>query len=168
MSVEQFQKVTQAAVTVPTAAPSTLAVTLARPTTKAAASNTVDFVAGNPPTEEDFLAGLVQVKLSSALAVADIQLLKLEKVTAAVDAAETPLFPNGSAAATSKVVYEDTTGIAGNDTELASLLNNLTVLAGESLKLTLKNGSGSDISGTIRAHYELGRNQADYSLRDEA
>lgn len=168
MSVQQFQQVTQVSVLVPTAAPSTLEFSLARPTSKAATSNTVDFVAGHPATEEDFLAGLVQIKLSSTLAVAGIQLLKLEKVAATVEQAETTLFPNGSAASANVVLYEDTTGIAGDDAQLAAFLNNITIISGESLKMTLKNTSGGNLSGVVRAHYELGRNQADYSLRDEA
>lgn len=167
MSVQQFQQVTQSLSTTITNTDTGI-IAIPRPTSKAATSNTIDFVAGNPQTEEDFLAGLAMIKLSTTFTAATVFLVKLVKVAATVEQAETTLFPNGSPASGDVVVYEDATGIATNDALISPLLSNLTIIAGESFKISLKNSSGGSLTGTVSCHYELGRNQADYSLRDEA
>ena len=180
MAVKRDQDYFVVAVTLAAGTP--LEVTLPRPTTLPAFSDTVDHVAAPAARREDE-AGTVLVDVTGL--PADSNLLKIEKVRSAASPftagvndpgstggitnidQEEPLFPTGASAVTVNTAFEDATGVRVGATNqvlsAVALLENLSVRSYETIRLTLVSAGGG--SGFLRVTYDLGRNIADIGLQ---
>lgn len=176
MSVSARQEVTQSVSTAILNGASAL-IEVPRPRTLPAgppAVNTKDHVAENPFNRKEFEGGLAQVFPGANFVAATVFVTRIAKVDDPEIAPQDPdssvaLFPNGAAQSPEvDVVYSDATGLPTNGAEAIALLTNLTVRANQSLEITLRNASGGPLTDVIRAHWEMGRNQADIVLRDQA
>lgn len=147
-------------------------VLLARPRTLPAQNDTIDFVIA-PSTRRDWEAGMLIIDLSSLAAATVLRRVEFirdadspftEAPEPAGSAAE-PLFPSGAPAPQlTRIAYDDAVGESVTNTALVAYLANLTINAGEQVRLTLFSGGG-DGPVNLRHSYDLGRNKTDITLR---